>query len=68
MEKTTDGLRVWVGLGWGVPVQQASVPDSKFTTLLNRHPELVSGSISNLASALAARWMLKRVQHDDISM
>jgi hypothetical protein len=43
-----------------------------FTKLLVRHPELVSpcgdfvpGSISNLASALAARWMLKQVQHDE---
>jgi hypothetical protein len=34
--------------------------------LFDRHPELVSGSIPNLAFALAARWMLKQVQHDDI--
>jgi hypothetical protein len=31
------------------------------------HPELVSGSIPNLASALAARWMLKHVQHDGVN-
>ncbi len=29
-----------------------------------RHPELVSGSISPAGSGRAARWMLKRVQHD----
>ncbi len=31
-----------------------------------RHPELVSGSISQHRAALAARWMLKRVQHDGL--
>ncbi len=31
-----------------------------------RHPELVSGSISQHRPALAARWMLKRVQHDGL--
>jgi hypothetical protein len=30
----------------------------------HRHPELVSGSIHPHSSGLAARWMLKRVQHD----
>ncbi len=29
-----------------------------------RHPELVSGSISQRSLGLAARWMLKQVQHD----
>ena len=29
-----------------------------------RHPEFISGSISQHRAALAARWMLKRVQHD----
>ncbi len=33
---------------------------------LNRHPELVSGSILPLyPSARVARWMLKQVQHDE---
>jgi hypothetical protein len=31
-----------------------------------RHPEFISGSISHLRSDLAARWMLKRVQHDEL--
>ncbi|WP_295528268.1 hypothetical protein [Novosphingobium sp. Chol11] len=37
----------------------------------SRHPELVSGSIHPVArdfpvrSALAARWMLNQVQHDE---
>ncbi len=32
-----------------------------------RHPELVSGSISQLAkSEFAERWMLKQVQHDGV--
>jgi hypothetical protein len=30
-----------------------------------RHPELVSGSIYRDSPVLAARWMLKQVQHDD---
>ena len=35
------------------------------TVNVHRHPELVSGSISPLVpSVCAARWMLKRVQHD----
>jgi hypothetical protein len=34
------------------------------TTL--RHPELVSGSIYHHGPVLSARWMLKRVQHDEI--
>jgi hypothetical protein len=33
-------------------------------SILSRHPELVSGSISQGSSGLAARWMLKQVQHD----
>jgi len=34
-----------------------------------RHPELVSGSISPCSQAvIGARWMLKRVQHDDDGM
>ena len=34
--------------------------------VLIRHPELVSGSISNLEAGFAkAGWMLKQVQHDD---
>jgi hypothetical protein len=34
---------------------------------LNRHPELVSGSILPLApKARAAQWMLKQVQHDGV--
>jgi hypothetical protein len=45
-----------------------SVVSSKLTVLFNRHPELVSGSISNLASALAQQWMLKQVQHDESCM
>jgi glycyl-tRNA synthetase beta chain len=33
----------------------------------NRHPELVSGSISpNDPSGEADKWMLKQVQHDDL--
>jgi hypothetical protein len=31
-----------------------------------RHPELVSGSIYQDSPALAARWMLKQVQHDEL--
>ncbi len=31
-----------------------------------RHPELVSGSMSNLPELhQEAKWMLKQVQHDD---
>jgi hypothetical protein len=37
--------------------------------LLDRHPELVSGSISPHAPLFSkARWMLKQVQHDEGGM
>jgi hypothetical protein len=34
--------------------------------ILCRHPELVSGSIVRPSSGLAARWILKQVQHDGV--
>jgi hypothetical protein len=34
---------------------------------LNRHPELVSGSIYQPQPAVCEKkWMLKQVQHDDV--
>jgi hypothetical protein len=40
------------------------VSNDHFASML-RHPELVSGSIYQDSSALAERWMLKQVEHDD---
>jgi hypothetical protein len=40
-----------------------------FVSNPNRHPELVSGSISQQGKAeFAERWMLKQVQHDEFKV
>jgi hypothetical protein len=51
------------GLGQGSALHQTDKVQETVDPQLNRHPELVSGSISPLA-ARSPEWMLKQVQHD----
>jgi len=47
----------------GSALHQTDKVEEAVDPQLNRHPELVSGSISPLA-ARSPEWMLKQVQHD----
>jgi glycyl-tRNA synthetase beta chain len=59
---TDEGANLLAGYKRAANILKADTSDKN-----NRHPELVSGSISpNDPSGEADKWMLKQVQHDDL--